>query len=472
MTREVRGAGAASCPTGPRAAVVTAVSVSPLGALVRNPPVRPIPPGRTAPAPRQFAAEPVPAAAPYTAAMPDDPRTTGDPTDPLPLARSLIAADTVSDRPNAPAADLCEARLRSLGFDLERTAYRDPAGVEKVNLLARRGPDPTPENPGLAWFGHTDVVPADAWDAPGGPFAPAVTGSLEEGGRLYGRGACDMKGPVACALAAAATLDPGSQTAPLWLALTADEEVAFQGARRLVRDSAAFAELRAANPPGVIGEPTSLRVVHAHKGSRLLTAVAAGEAAHSATGGGVNANRVLAAFLHDLWPLVDATDVDPAYRDPAFDPPGPSWNVTLPHAQPAMNVVPGRAVVRVYCRPVPGADDRPAVDRFLSLAERHGLAATVDDHAGGFRTDPADPFVRTTLDLCGQAEPETVCYGTDGGVFAAPRGSGGGGLSRLIVLGPGSIAQAHTAAEFIAHDQLRAGRDLYADLFRRHCGGA
>ena len=439
---------------------MTAVSVSPPDALVRNPPVLPIPPLARPPRPRHSRPNRFPPLSHYTAAV------TGDPTDPLPLAKSLIAADTTSRRPNAPAADLCEARLADLGFAVERTVYRDPAGVEKVNLLARRGPKPTREHPGLAWFGHTDVVPVDDWRGPGGPFAPAV-----EGGKLYGRGACDMKGPVACALAAAARIAPDEQTAPLWVVLTADEEVAFCGAKRLVADSPAFADLRAANPPGVVGEPTELRVVHAHKGSRLITAVAGGEAAHSSTTAGVNANRALAAFLHDLWPLADAANADPAHQNADFDPPGPSWNLTLPHAQPAMNVVPDRAVVRLYCRPVPGADDRPAVAAVRELAAKHGLAVSVDEHAGGFRTDPASAFVRGALELCGQAAPATVCYGTDGGVLAAPPDAGGGGLTRLLVLGPGSIAQAHTAAEFVTLDQLRLGTELYAALFRRHCTG-
>ena len=386
--------------------------------------------------------------------------------DPLPLARALIARDTVSHRPNAPAADLCAECLRDLGFTVARTTYRDDAGVEKVNVLARRGPAATADRPGLAWFGHTDVVPADDWAGPGGPFAPVV-----QDGKLFGRGACDMKGPVACALAAAALLDRDRQIAPLWVVLTADEETAFGGAKELVRAGGeAWHELLAANPPGVVGEPTELSLVHAHKGSRLLVAEARGEAVHSSLiggpgTGGVNANRALAAFLADLWPLIDEVNADPALGSADFDPPGPSWNLTLPRAQAAMNVVPDRATVRVYARPVPGTDDAAAVRRFRDLADRHGLIATVEDHAGGFRTDPADPFVRDTLELLGQEEPGTVCFGTDGGVLAAA------GLSRLIVLGPGSIRQAHTAAEFVSLDQLTRGRDLYAQLFRRRCGG-
>ena len=398
--------------------------------------------------------------------MPTDP----PPTDPLPLAHALIAARSVSAEPNAPAADLCAGWLRDLGFTVERSVYRDPGGVAKTNLLARLGPDPGSagaDKPGFVWLGHTDVVPAAAWTAPGGPFAPAV-----ENGRLYGRGACDMKGPVACALAAAARLVESGEplSAPLWVALTADEEVGFEGAKALVAGSAAYRELRSADPPGVIGEPTSLISVHAHKGSHLLTATARGVAAHSGTAAGVNANRRLIPFLADLLPLVEATETDPDQLDPDFDPPGPSWNLTLPTPQPAMNVVPGEATVRVYARPTPRGDASRHLAAFRALAERHGLEWTADGHAAPFFTDPGGAFPRSVRALLGQAEIATVCYGTDGGVFA-DRGEGGGGLTNLLVLGPGSIEQAHTAAEFVELGQLARGCDLYEALFRRYCGG-
>ena len=409
---------------------------------------------------------PMPPAVPPPDSPPDPPA--GSPADPLPLARDLIAAASVSRDANHAAAALCEAALAAAGFVVERTAYRDPRGVEKVNLLARLGPDPTPDRPGFVWLGHTDVVPADAWTGPGGPFAPAVTD-----GRLYGRGACDMKGPVACAIAAAARTfaaarDGGAPlTAPLWIGLTADEEVGFEGAKALVGDSPAYAGLRRANPPGLIGEPTSLTAVHAHKGSHLLTAAARGVAAHSSTADGVNANLGLVPFLADLLPLIRRTETDPALQNDAFDPPGLSWNLTLSDGGTALNVVPAAATATVYSRPVPGVDDGPVVAEFHALARRHGLDTTDDRHAGPFHADPDAPFPRSVRALLGQSAPRTVCYGTDAAVFAGPRG----GLTNLLVLGPGAIAQAHTAAEFITLDQLARGCDLYETLFRRHCTG-
>ncbi|MFH5803465.1 M20/M25/M40 family metallo-hydrolase [Alienimonas sp. DA493] len=403
------------------------------------------------------------------------------PTDPLPLARALIAAASVSRDSNAAAAAVCETALAAAGFEVERTVYRDGRGVEKVNLLARLGPDPaaggSTERPGFVWLGHTDVVPANEWTGPGpdagsggvpgSPFEPVVTED-----RLYGRGACDMKGPVACAIAAGARLAaqarrPGAAplTAPLWIGLTADEEIGFEGAKELVARSAAYPALRAADPPGLIGEPTSLTAVHAHKGSHLLTAVARGVAAHSSTAEGVNADLKLIPFLADLLPLIRRTETDPALQNDAFDPPGLSWNLTLSDHETVLNITPEEARATLYSRPVPGVDDGPLVAEFHALARKHGLESIDDRHAGPFYSDPHAPFPTAVRELLGQAEPRTVCYGTDGGVFAGPAG----GLTNLLVLGPGSIAQAHTAAEFIPLDQLHRGCDLYETLFRTHC---
>ncbi|NNJ26883.1 M20/M25/M40 family metallo-hydrolase [Alienimonas chondri] len=392
-------------------------------------------------------------------------------TEPLPLARELIAAASVSRDSNAAAASVCEAALLAAGFTLERGVYRDARGVEKVNLLARLGPDPSPDRPGFVWLGHTDVVPANDWTGPGGAFEPTVTDD-----RLYGRGACDMKGPVACAIAAAARLHAASQqpggeplTAPLWIGLTADEEIGFEGAKELVTRSTAYPELRQANPPGIIGEPTSLTAVHAHKGSHLLTATARGVAGHSSTTDGVNANLKLLPFLTDLLPLIRRTETDPALQNPTFDPPGLSWNLTLSDGGTVLNITPERATATIYSRPVPGVDDGPLVARFHALAAEHGLESTDDRHAGPFRTHPNAAYPVSVRRLLNQSEPRTVCYGTDGGVFAGPTDRGGGGLTNLLVLGPGDIAQAHTAAEFITLDQLARGCDLYETLFRRYC---
>ena len=392
-----------------------------------------------------------------TVTPPVAPPDAADPTDPLPLAAALVAVPSVSRDPNAAVAEVAADALRRGGFRVERQEYADPAGVPKVNLVARRGPDRQGRGPrGLAWFGHTDVVPVDRWTGPGGPFKPTVAD-----GRLYGRGACDMKGPVAAALAAAARVPEADLAAPLWVVLTADEETGFHGAREVVARSPAFAALRAADPVGVVGEPTSLRVVHAHKGSAVLTAVAHGRAAHSGTTLGRNANLALIPFLQEVAAIGRETETDPRWHDADFDPPTVSWNLTLRNDPDAMNVTPARAECTVYFRPPPRVDADALADRFRTAAATHGLEVREGLRSPPFTTESHRPFVRAMCDLTGTAASETVCYGTDAAEF--------GVLSDLVVCGPGSITQAHTADEWIDLTELRRGANLYEAAIRRWC---
>ncbi|MGV2332861.1 MAG UNVERIFIED_CONTAM: M20/M25/M40 family metallo-hydrolase [Planctomycetaceae bacterium] len=173
----------------------------------------------------------------------------------LEYLRELIAFPSVSSESNVAVTDQAERWLRQLGFDTERVHYTDACGVLKSNVIGRRGPAAPG---GLAWFGHTDVVPASSWSRPGaGPWSAEVSE-----GRVYGRGSCDMKGPVACMLAAAASIQ-SPLNSPLWIVLTADEEIGMHGARHVAAHSKLYREIVLAKPRSIIGEPTCLRVVHA-----------------------------------------------------------------------------------------------------------------------------------------------------------------------------------------------------------------
>jgi acetylornithine deacetylase len=140
------------------------------------------------------------------------------------LVKSLVAIDSTSSRPNGPVIDVVEPAARALGFDTRRMTWRDAAGVEKQNLVCRRGPD-TPG--GLALVGHTDCVPFDP------DWKEALAGTVRDG-RIYGRGSADTKGSVAAILAAAACTR--AVRAPLSLLFTADEEAGCWGAKKLVED--------------------------------------------------------------------------------------------------------------------------------------------------------------------------------------------------------------------------------------------
>lgn len=270
-----------------------------------------------------------------------------------------------------------------------------------------------------------------------------------------------MKGSISSLLAAAERAAAGPLRAPLYVTLTADEEVGYIGASEVVRRSSFYRELVAGKPGGIIGEPTSLQVVHAHKGTCGFRATSRGRAAHSSTNEGRNANLAMIPFLAEMKRIHDETLADPAWQDPRFDPPGISWNIGINDHTEAVNITPEESICTVYFRPAPGQDAASLFDRSRLAAERFGLEFEVLWNGGALHQDPDSSYAREVLALATCSAPRTVCYGTDGCVLR--------GVSNLLVLGPGDIAQAHTADEWISLEQLEKGSRLYARLIQRWC---
>lgn len=371
---------------------------------------------------------------------------------------NLIAFPTVSSTSNAEISDSVSEQLETLGFHVEQTAYSDSRQQRKVNVVARRDPQGSAasDSSGLAYFCHTDVVPAIGWTGPGGdPFVGVI-----EGDRLFGRGSCDMKGSLAVMMTAAAQISPSEQTSPLWIVCTADEEVGFDGAKHLVKDSDGYQQIVDAQPLAIIGEPTRLSVVHAHKGIVGFRITSRGRAAHSSTTAGINANEAMVPMLAELLELGGRSKSDPVYHDARFDPPILSWNFGVSDHCDAVNITPDRSVAWFSLRPMPGINGEDLIARAEQKAAALGLE--FERFAGGdpLWIEPDTPCIQSMCELAG-GEPRTVCYGTDGGEFS--------GLSKRVVCGPGDIAQAHTTDEWIELDQVRQGIELYTKAVRRWC---
>lgn len=374
--------------------------------------------------------------------------------DALQYARDLIAFDSVSRVSNLPVSDHVERTLRKLGFTTERLEYVDPKGVRKASILGKKGRG----TGGLAWFGHTDVVPADQWFTDEhGPFEPTV-----REGRLYGRGSCDMKGPVACMFAAAADVPAADLKRPVYITCTADEEVGYLGAIDVANRSDLFREMAAGGSRGIIGEPTRLEVVHAHKGTYGFVATSRGRAAHSSTKEGVNANLAMIPFLMEMKRIHEETESDPAWRHEEFDPPTVCWNIGINDHTAAINITPAQSVCTVYFRPMPGQNADGLIERAGRAAAECGIEFDPRLRGQPLYVDPASPFIRELLTIAGRERARTVPYGTDGAVFAAA-------MQHLAVFGPGDIRQAHTHDEWIALDQLEQGTAAYARLIREWC---
>lgn len=378
--------------------------------------------------------------------------------------QSLISFPSVSSTSNVAINQWVADHLRHRGFDIHFCDYMDPLGVPKSNLLAVREPQSIPKDSttdtqrsGVAYFCHTDVVPADDWQGPGQAFVATLTND-----KLYGRGSCDMKGSLATMLAAIDQLTAAQQTAPIFVVCTADEELAFQGARYVVSHSELFRRMVQTQPLAIIGEPTSCQVVHAHKGIYVLKVRSRGRAAHSSTRDGLNANHAMIPLLDELLTIYHQTETDQSLQDRRFDPPTLSWTFGMSDSAQATNIVPAKSEAWVSLRPMPNIDGRRLAQRVQQKAIELGLEFEIKEGCEPLWIDPDDAVIKQMCRVAGYGQPKTVCYGTDGGVFSE--------LNKRVIFGPGDIAQAHTADEFISLQQLQRGCEIFGQVLRQWCG--
>ncbi len=373
----------------------------------------------------------------------------------LEITQSLVGFNSVSSRSNGPISDWVEGFLVDNEFVIEHLEYTDANSELKVNLIAQRLPRKGRAQGGVCYLAHTDVVPADDWACDFcGPFEPTV-----REGRLYGRGSCDMKGSLACALAAIETISVHDQKAPLYFVITADEEIGMLGAQHVAKNSRFFKEMVEANTIGIIGEPTELRVIHSHKGGQAFKLTARGRSAHSSSRDGINANYALIPVLPRLMELYQRTENDRSLQNSNFDPPTLSWNMVIRNQPFASNITPSLAEVVVFLRPMPNVDHTPLVKQVADLAKEFGLEFSSRESCPPLYVEPRSESIKGMLELTGHDRSETVCYATDGSSLQE--------LKRLVVCGPGSIQQAHRHDEWIALEQLERGTDLYLKAFRR-----
>jgi len=352
----------------------------------------------------------------------------------------LVAIDSTSTRTNVPVLDALEPRLAALGFVCERQRYVDEAGVEKANLLARAGRG-VPE---VALVGHTDCVPFDV----GWSEALRLT---ERDGKLYGRGACDTKAFIACAVIAAQRAWSRLRR-PVLLAFTADEELGCYGAKKL-------AEAKLVQPRrAVIGEPTCLKPMRANKGYCLAEVEVRGQEGHSAyPDTGASAIFRAARLIERIERY--AREELRTQRDETFAPAFATLNVGMVSGGRAKNIIPGACRFTLEWRPLPGQDVelvRRVVEGLIARCalEEPGFSATLKPLRldRGFDTSPGADVVRILARLSGQA-PGTVPFGTEGPQLAEM-----GAVP--VVFGPGDITVAHQTGEHVPVAELFRCADI------------
>jgi acetylornithine deacetylase len=374
------------------------------------------------------------------------------------ILSTLVAFDTTSRNSNLPLIGWVEEMLRPLGFESERIP--DPTG-RKANLWATIGPR---DRPGYILSGHTDVVPVDGQVWAGDPFR-----LRSADGRLYGRGACDMKGFLAVCLALAGDMARAPLARPIHLAFSYDEEVGCVGARGLVERLGA----RPAMPEACfVGEPTGMEVVTGHKGKRSVRVRVQGLTCHSSLAPrGVNAVEVAAEIAVAVARLGRRLQ-EAGCRDALYDIPHSTAHVGVLRGGTALNIVPDEAELLFEVRAV-GDDDPDLLVAEIEHFARTGLEPrmkAVDPAAGiafevyasfpGLDVAAGAEVVTLAKALAGRNGHSKVAYGSEAGLFHA------GGVP-TVVIGPGRIEQAHTADEWIELDQLERCAGFVARLIER-----
>ncbi|MBI6629448.1 acetylornithine deacetylase [Pontibaca salina] len=359
----------------------------------------------------------------------------------------LIGFDTTSALPNRAIIDHMADYFAGLGAHI--TILPDETG-DKANLIARFGPE---GKPGLVLSGHTDVVPAGGanWTTP--PFEMD-----ERDGRLYGRGSCDMKGFAACVMAAAPGFSSATLERPLYLCFSYDEEVGCLGAPAIARHLAALDV-----PPmlAIIGEPSEMKLITGQKGKIAMRAHVRGTAGHSSFAPShVNALEYAARIIAMIQDR-GRTYVEHGPFDPDFTVPHATMLATTIEGGIATNVTPDRCSFTFELRSIDESRARPDLDTLLSEVEAQFLPEmrAISDEAGieweeVFAYPAMGDATRTPgFEALRHILPEwggKVSFGSEGGVFEVI-----GGVPSVII-GPGSIKQAHKADEFIEISQLDA----------------
>src|SRR5580693_4838933 len=364
------------------------------------------------------------------------------------MIERLIAFNTVSRDSNLGLIEWVRDYLQGLGAI---TRLTHDASAKKANVFATLG-DST--KPGLILSGHTDVVPVDGQDWDTDPFA-----ATERDGKLYARGSADMKGFIGIILAQApkfvAALNGNRLDAPLHYALSYDEEVGCLGVRGLIRDL----EEQGIRPAGcVVGEPTSMQPIIAHKGTHRFRCAVHGREAHSSyVTHGVNAIEYAARLVVFIRRIADRL-AQGETRDYGFTVPYSTLSTGVIHGGIAANVVPKDCVFQFDMRTLPQASPEALYQEIRAQAQRlSGEMQAVDRESGidlewvsqtvGLAASETDAIVQWAKHLSRNSGVGKVSYGTEAGLFQKM------GVP-AVICGPGDIAQAHRPNEFVALEQL------------------
>ena len=376
----------------------------------------------------------------------------------LKILSDLIKFQTVSGTSNLKLIEYCEKKLNKLGATSFKT-YDE--SKQRVNLFSTITGKQKLNGRGIILSGHTDVVPASAKKWSSDPFV-----ATEKNNKVYGRGSCDMKGFIACTLALAPYFASQNLKKPIHFSFTYDEETACQGAPIMIR------ELKKRNincSICIVGEPTSMKAIQAHKGCYEYSTHFTGLAGHgSAPDKGVNAVEYAIRFINKLMELREELKK----REPknsVFTPPYSTLQIGRIKGGLARNVIADQCVVDWELRPVV-PEDGEFVNKNIEVYVKNvllpemkkvypeaNIEKEIIGEIIGFSKEEKSDAVNLVCNLTGDNSRDVVSFGTEAGLFQEI------GIS-TVVCGPGSIEQAHKNDEHVSFEQLKLCLKMLIDL--------
>ena len=373
------------------------------------------------------------------------------------ILADLIGFDTTSRNSNLELIRYVENYLSQHG--VQSTLVHDDSG-HKANLYATIGPA---ELGGVMLSGHTDVVPVDGQRWASDPF---VLERIDD--KVFGRGSADMKGFIACVLEWVPEMVAASLTTPIHIALSYDEEVGCIGVRRLLD---LMEKMPVVPSMAIIGEPTNMEIVVAHKGKRGIRVNVRGASAHSAyPTEGVNAIEVAAQLIAHISEVQQDIEKKGPF-DPGYRVPHTTLHVGTVRGGTALNIVPNECSFDFEIRHLPEHEIDPLIDTIQRYA-RDKLEPTMrlkNPDCGIDFTElfgypalftapdaPVVAFVRSLLEY--DRAVEQISFGSEAGLFSRRIGI------PAVVCGPGSILQAHRPDEYVSVEQLEICRTMLRRL--------
>lgn len=370
--------------------------------------------------------------------------------------KKLISSQSISstqeswDQGNKEIIHLLSGWFEALGFSI--TIQKVPDTRNKYNMLAKLGSG----EGGLLLAGHSDTVPFDENRWQSDPFS-----IVEKDNKFFGLGTCDMKGFFAFILQACKGLDPKHIKKPLYVLATADEETTMAGARF-------FAQSQDIKPDvAIIGEPTSLVPVVMHKGHMSHRISIKGQSGHSSKPSlGVNAIEIMYQVIGALITLKEQLAIN--YKNTAFDVTAPTLNMGAIRGGDNANRICGHCELDIDMRSLPGMTDDELVtcltDSLKSLAEKYPARITINElhpSSPSFEQTKSSDLVKSAEHLSGH-KCCAVNYATEAPFIQALG-------CQTIVMGPGSIDQAHQPNEFLAHSEITKTDLLLTNMINKYC---